>query len=138
MEAIFNTVDTELKHLNGTEVIIIRVIDEPDKTHDLECLPMYVLNITHKGKNIEAFKDELELKNNKIVEIMNKGDFMRAVQSLDDNIKEMDSAVPHNFMKEVRSLGLDTTMFVMCYWKDGRQTVINVAQHWAELYTRGE
>lgn len=79
---------------------------------------------------------EKELIMTEIIENMNKGDFMRAVQSLDDGVKEIDSAIPIEYSKAIRKLGLDTSMLVMCYWKDGKQEVLNIAQHWAELYTR--
>jgi hypothetical protein len=69
---------------------------------------------------------------------MNKGDFMRACKVLDDGIKEIDSAYPMELGKSARALGLDTTMLCMVYWKNGTSEVVNIAQHWAELYSSVE
>jgi len=57
---IFNTTDTELLRYSGKEVQIVEVIEKPDATHDEEVLPMYILNVFHNGKNVEAFASEIE------------------------------------------------------------------------------
>ena len=71
-----------------------------------------------------------------IVENMNKGDFMRACTNMDNRIKELDSAIPMQLGKAIRDLGIDSSMFVMCYWKNGEIECLNICEHWAKLYTR--
>jgi len=56
---VFKTTDSDLLRYCNKEVTIVSVITEADRTHDQEVLPMYVLNIFHNNKNIEAFADEL-------------------------------------------------------------------------------
>ncbi len=62
-----------------------------------------------------------------------KGDYMRAVQEMDSRIKEIDSAIPAQMSRVSRETGINPTMLVMVYWKDGGQEVINIAAHWAIL-----
>ena len=64
---IFKTTQSDLLYLNDTKVKVIRTISEPDIEHDIDSLPMFVLDIKHNGKNVEAWKDEL------IEEIENAG-----------------------------------------------------------------
>lgn len=67
------------------------------------------------------------------MELRNKGDYMRAVKEMDPRVKEIDSAVPMQTSSVLQSLGVDRSMMVMMYWKNGRQEIVNIAAHWAIL-----
>lgn len=67
------------------------------------------------------------------MELRNKGDYMRAVKEMDPRVKEIDSAVPMQTSSVLESLGVDRSMMVMMYWKNGRQEIVNIAAHWAIL-----
>ena len=58
---IFNTNDTEYKYRNGQKCTVMKVIDKPDKTHDAEVLPMFVVEF-EDGEQIEVWSDEIEEK----------------------------------------------------------------------------
>ena len=64
-----------------------------------------------------------------------KGDYMYLARVLDDgiNIKEMDAAIPLSASNEMRSIGIDPSDYVMMYWKDGKQELVNIVAHWAVL-----
>lgn len=55
---ILKTSDSELKIRNGQTLEIIRKIEEPDKTHDLEVLPMTVVKFKD-GYQTELWDDEI-------------------------------------------------------------------------------
>ena len=63
----------------------------------------------------------------------NKGDYMFLVKNMDSEIREMDSAIPLNIANELRRIGLDTSDFVMAYWKHGEISLLNIVAHWAVL-----
>lgn len=51
---VIRTIDTDMRHLNGQTVTIVRVIDKADGEHDPEVLPMFVDQDGH-----EWWTDEL-------------------------------------------------------------------------------
>lgn len=55
---IFNTQYEQYKERNGQEFEHVRKIDEPDSSHDKECLPMYVIRFKD-GFEIEAWPEEV-------------------------------------------------------------------------------
>ena len=65
----------------------------------------------------------------------NKGDYMFLSRVLDDgiNIKEMDAAIPLQASNEMRAIGINPSNYVMMYWKDGKQELVNIVAHWAVL-----
>jgi len=65
--------------------------------------------------------------------LRSKGDYMSAVKDMDSRIKEMDSAIPLGVSKALHDLGIDASMMVMVYWKNGKQEVVNIGAHWAIL-----
>ncbi len=62
-----------------------------------------------------------------------KGDYMFLVKHMDHKIKEMDSAIPLNVANELKALGLTTSDFVIVYWRDGGEELLNIVAHWAVL-----
>ena len=54
------TNDSELKEYNGTKVIITNVLTKDNCNFDIECLPMYEINLTHNGKAVNVWEDELK------------------------------------------------------------------------------
>jgi len=65
--------------------------------------------------------------------LRSKGDFMKAVSSMDNRVKEIDSAIPVSISKALLELSIDPNMHVMVYWKTGNHEVVNIAAHWAML-----
>ena len=65
----------------------------------------------------------------------NKGDYMYLARVLDDgiNIKEIDAAIPLVSSSKMRDLGVDPSNYVMMYWKNGKQELVNIVAHWAVL-----
>ena len=67
---------------------------------------------------------------------MNKGDYMFLSAILDDEIKEIDAAIPMESSNEMRRIGVSPNDYVMIYWKDGRSELVNIVAHWAIFENR--
>ena len=55
---------------------------------------------------------------------MNKGDLMKLVKNTNADIREIDSAIPMHLWKDI-----DTSLYAYCYYKDGREGLINLVEN---------
>jgi hypothetical protein len=55
---IFRTPYDQFKHRNGQFCYVVKVIDQPDKDHDEEVLPMFLIHF-EDGREIDAWPEEL-------------------------------------------------------------------------------
>lgn len=58
MRTTFSTPYNQYKDREGQAFTLIRIIDKPDETHDIDCLPMYVITFWD-GVEIEAWPEEI-------------------------------------------------------------------------------
>lgn len=59
-----------------------------------------------------------------------KGELINFCLKYDKRLKEIDSAMPLVISKELNNLGLDRSMMVTAYWKNGNIEILNILQHY--------
>ena len=65
-----------------------------------------------------------------MLDLNNKGDYMRAVLKIDSSIKEIDSAIPYQISVVFRNYGLDTSNLCMVYFKDRSQKILDIISYY--------
>jgi hypothetical protein len=64
-----------------------------------------------------------------LLECNSKGDFMKYALENDTRIKEIDSAIPLSYSKELRELGFVSSNLVTVYWKCGTIEILDIVSH---------
>lgn len=59
-----------------------------------------------------------------------KGELINFCLKYDKRLKEIDSTMPLVISKELNNLGLDRSMMVTAYWKNGNIEILNILQHY--------
>ncbi len=62
-----------------------------------------------------------------------KGDLINFCLKYDKRLKEIDSAMPLVISKELNNLGLDRSLMVTAYWKNGNIEILNILQHYITI-----